>query len=714
MLEYVLWELSKWLTSSLFGGYIYQKAEEKFGKDTFTGIVKKALHEVLKKDNNLIIWNKIMEKEDLQVRALLTDFSQVRAWFSGEDAVLCEELFRDLQKEYLKQLHEVGKKDPVTKYLLDELSRLADHETRIQILESIYPAILELSKMYYSVKERLEETKKVIEATKPDIKNFVGRKEIIDKFPEGDVFIRGNAAFGKTYLLLMLCELCNGFYIPLDIVSDKEIFDLLIREAQTEDKRVFIDDFHRAKPEIQQYVQAYIHDVVISSREEPTIKRDFTYIEVPLLDKKDIKEYFSVYNIKIDKETLGLLEDDLNFPIKLRIFVDYLKSGGVTCLDNAVLGEVLEELGLQKFKIPDKLHEFYMVFVFNLFDKKQRDLCYVLSLLRSPASVGRLSKITGFTAGETSTLLGTMMGVLKTHEGMYEIFHETFREFCLLDLGDTRELNKKIGTYFEELIGAEPDFEAQVEGMYHYRESGSKTAFKRIFDLSVVGVLINIGSWEEARENLEFALKTSIDERTKADTILELGIVFYKMSYWDKAMASYRECQVIFEKLGDVHGMAQTYGNMGLVYARKGEWDKAIEYYEKDLKISENLGDVHGMAQTYNNMGLVYADKGEWDKAIEYYEKDLKISENLGDVHGIAITRYNIATFFREKKKFDEALKLYFESEKTLKILGDKFNLMNVYYNLSICYSYMDQNEKAAKYHKKAEELRKKLGIEIS
>ena len=55
--------LSKWLVSSLFGGYVYQQAVKKFGKDKFQLITERAHDEVLKKEDNRIIWNKIMEKK---------------------------------------------------------------------------------------------------------------------------------------------------------------------------------------------------------------------------------------------------------------------------------------------------------------------------------------------------------------------------------------------------------------------------------------------------------------------------------------------------------------------------------------------------------------------------------------------------------------------------------------------------------------------------
>jgi tetratricopeptide (TPR) repeat protein len=672
MLQFILVGLSKWLVSSLFGGYVYTQAEKKFGRDEFQSISDRALQEVLKEEDNRIIWNRIMEKTDLRIRDPTEfDFSQVFNWFSGEDTILLQTLFKALQKEYLKELHKIGEKDPVTKYLLKEVEKLADHEARIRTLEAIYPEILEFSEKYRLLKERLKNIKTVIEKSRLDIRNFVGRNEIIKTLPEGDVFIEGKAAFGKTYLLLKLCELCNGCYIPLDIITERQILELLHEEAKAEKKRIFIDDFHRATPEIQQYVQGYIPDVVLSSREKPTIRRDFTYIELTLLDKEDIREYFSFYNIEIKEEPLKFLKNDLNFPIKLRIFVNYCIRCNISYLDTAVLKEILKNLGLKKFQLPDKLSEFYRTLVFNLFDKDQRNLCYFLSLLRFPASVGRLSELSDLSPGEVSTLMEKMMGVLNVHEGTYAIFHETFTEFCLLDMGDTRKWHERIGSYFEEAIGTDIDLEARIEEMYHYRKAGSKDAFERVFDLSIASALHDAGLWNEAREDLEFALRTSVDDKERADTLLVLGIILHKMGEWNKAMASYDECQVIFQELEDAHGMAQTYGNMGLVYYRKGEWDKAIEYYKKDLEIFERLGDVHG----------------------------------------VAITQYNMAHILRDQKKYDEALNLYSESEVVFKTLGDKLNLMKVYYNLAICHADMNQEEKAARYYDKAERLKKQFGI---
>jgi tetratricopeptide (TPR) repeat protein len=59
--------------------------------------------------------------------------------------------------------------------------------------------------------------------------------------------------------------------------------------------------------------------------------------------------------------------------------------------------------------------------------------------------------------------------------------------------------------------------------------------------------------------------------------------------------------------------MASTYNNLGLEYADKGEWDKAIDYYKKDLEIFEKLGDVLGMALTRYGIANILRDQKKHD-----------------------------------------------------------------------------------------------------
>ncbi len=103
MIGPVLVGLSKWLVSSLFGGYIYDKTIKVFGKDKFQSLTEGALREVLKKEDNRIIWNKLNSAMDLKIRDPTEfDFDQACSCFSGEYLKMCQTFFEDLKKEYLK------------------------------------------------------------------------------------------------------------------------------------------------------------------------------------------------------------------------------------------------------------------------------------------------------------------------------------------------------------------------------------------------------------------------------------------------------------------------------------------------------------------------------------------------------------------------------------------------------------------------------------
>ena len=58
--------------------------------------------------------------------------------------------------------------------------------------------------------------------------------------------------------------------------------------------------------------------------------------------------------------------------------------------------------------------------------------------------------------------------------------------------------------------------------------------------------------------------------------------------------------------------MARDYTNIGIVYYNMGDYHKALEYHNKAREIDESLNDKVGMAKDYSNIGIVYYDLGEY------------------------------------------------------------------------------------------------------
>jgi tetratricopeptide (TPR) repeat protein len=125
------------------------------------------------------------------------------------------------------------------------------------------------------------------------------------------------------------------------------------------------------------------------------------------------------------------------------------------------------------------------------------------------------------------------------------------------------------------------------------------------------------------------------------------------------------------ERVGDVHGMAQTQMGLGNVYAQKGKWDRAMEFYGQSVENMERLGDLHLVAQTYSNLATVYADKREWDRATELYQKSLETLERVGDQHGMGVIYNNLGVVRSEQRQRDAAIGSFARAYVLLASLGD-------------------------------------------
>ena len=222
-----------------------------------------------------------------------------------------------------------------------------------------------------------------------------------------------------------------------------------------------------------------------------------------------------------------------------------------------------------------------------------------------------------------------------------------------------------------------------------------------------------LGHWTASVKPYEKALETFEkigDVHGAAQTYNNLGLVYADMGKWEKAIEYYKKSLETYEEIGDVHGAAQTYGNLGLVYADMGKWEKAIEYYKKSLETFEKIGDVHGAAQTYNNLGLVYADMGKWEKAIEYFKKSLETFEKIGDVHAAAKTYGNLGSVYARMEEWEKAIEYYMKSLETLENIGDVHGGAQTYNNLGLVYAGMGYWKKAIEYCKKSLETYEKIG----
>jgi len=145
-------------------------------------------------------------------------------------------------------------------------------------------------------------------------------------------------------------------------------------------------------------------------------------------------------------------------------------------------------------------------------------------------------------------------------------------------------------------------------------------------------------------------------ESTKVDTVkIELmnQLVWeLKETQPEKAVIYGKQAIALAQKLNRKRSVAQTMNNLGTVFYISGNYPEALNYYLHALEIREELKDTNAIGKSYNNIALVYYEQGELKSALVYHHKSLGIKLSRNDPKGIASSYGNIGNvYFQYAKK---------------------------------------------------------------
>ena len=213
-------------------------------------------------------------------------------------------------------------------------------------------------------------------------------------------------------------------------------------------------------------------------------------------------------------------------------------------------------------------------------------------------------------------------------------------------------------------------------------------------------------SLDEIKHSIELK-ETLLSELSKDDEISgyllgSLGILYYQIGSYKKAIEYHEKALVISKEIGDRRGEGNQLGNLGLAYSDLGQVEKAIEYYEQALVISKEIGDRRGEGNHLGNLGNAYSDLEQVEMAIEYYQKALIILRELGDKRGEGTLLGNLGNAYLNLGQVEKAIEYYQTALLISKEIGDRRGEGNHLGNLGSAYSHLGQVEKAIEYYEQA------------
>lgn len=172
------------------------------------------------------------------------------------------------------------------------------------------------------------------------------------------------------------------------------------------------------------------------------------------------------------------------------------------------------------------------------------------------------------------------------------------------------------------------------------------------------------------------------------------------------AQIDVEEALLIYQQLGDKHGIARAYNELGLVAAYQGNYTAARQYLEQGLAIKRELGDEWLIANSINNLGIVASYQNDYASAYALHKESREMYQLLDDKCGLAIANGNIGHDATHLGLLDEAHKWQTASLHLFNEIGDKIGIAECFERFAILSNAKGDYKSAAQFFGTASALR--------
>lgn len=152
---------------------------------------------------------------------------------------------------------------------------------------------------------------------------------------------------------------------------------------------------------------------------------------------------------------------------------------------------------------------------------------------------------------------------------------------------------------------------------------------------------------------------------------------------------------------------AQIYALMGILYCRLTDYNKAIELNEKATSIFKSLGDSTSLALCYNDRGIIHAFRNEFSNAEQFLRQALAINRSQKNLKSVAANLNNLCLF---EGNAEEKLEFIKEAIAINKNLNSQWSLGENYNNMGRQYFYAKQYANAMEALHKAYAVASDIG----
>lgn len=293
--------------------------------------------------------------------------------------------------------------------------------------------------------------------------------------------------------------------------------------------------------------------------------------------------------------------------------------------------------------------------------------------------------------------------------------------------------------YFEQALGASPDFEEcidlhlkagtilQMTGEWdaakiHYQEA-LQIAEDHQYTGRMIECQVKLATWLDLRGNYERALEWLDKARALADqandlpgkceVLSELGSVHWRLGQFDAARQFAGQGLDIARQIADKKREENALFFLATISGQQGNYAESHSFFEETLAIALELKDKRRIATVKMNSGINYYYEGDYNTARTLFEEGLFVYREIGDKRGTTIALNNVGNIFYVKDDFQTARKYYEEALALARETGDRYTLSLALSSLGITAFQQGKFAEADLYYQESLKVNEELGDKV-
>lgn len=118
-----------------------------------------------------------------------------------------------------------------------------------------------------------------------------------------------------------------------------------------------------------------------------------------------------------------------------------------------------------------------------------------------------------------------------------------------------------------------------------------------------------------------------------------LGAASFALGGLDEAQGAWDRALELAQQAGDPLLVGRAMNNLGAIASLQGDWRRALSFYQLAVPIYQRLGDLQRLAETFHNIAIAHRDLGEPAPADEHEMRAIEYAQQAGAARLVLMAR---------------------------------------------------------------------------